>query len=409
MNSGFLIMLGAGSEHVHAIKYAQSMGCLVLVLDRNPSAPGAAMADVFLPHCVYRHEEAVAGLAQWRENGGVPGGVLCVASDAPRTVAAIGEFFNLPAVSMETAHLATDKLAMKDRLAAHGIPVPWYAPLRDSTDLRRAFQERCNHLVIKPVDNRGARGVLHLSFRSDLDWAFDLACAQSPTGRVMVEEFLEGQQVSTEGLMIDGTAHIPGFADRNYEFIDRFAPHIIENGGDMPSLLPLAAQEAIRDLTGRAALALGLKHGPVKGDMLWHKEQAYVIEIAARHSGGYFVTHSIPWNTGVDLLGASIRMAMGEVLDPAELRPRQQKAVCQRYLFAEPGLVRSIEGVEEARRLPYVRYVEVRVKKGDVILPVTSHPARPGVVMAVAETREAAGRAALAAIRTIIIRTEQAP
>ena len=407
MNCGFLIMLGAGSEHMYAITHAQSLGYRVLALDRNPAAPGAAMADDFLPLCVYHPEEAVAGLGQWRDNGGIPGGVLCVASDASHTAAAIGEFFYLPTVSVETARLATDKLAMKDRLEARGIPVPWYAPLRDVVDLRLAFQEKRGPLVIKPVDSRGARGVLRLSVEADLDWGFEFALSQSPTGRVMVEEFLDGPQVSTEGLMVNGTAHIPGFSDRNYEFLDRFSPHIIENGGDMPSLLPPTAQEAIRILTGRAALALGLEHGPIKGDMLWHKGQAYVIEIAARHSGGYFITHEIPWNTGVDLLGASIRMAMGEVPDPTELHPRYQKGVCQRYLFAEPGLVRCIEGVEEARHMPHIRYVEVRVKEGDITPPITSHPARPGVVMAVAETREEAGRAALAAVRAISIKTEQ--
>jgi biotin carboxylase len=401
-----LILLGAGVECVPAVLRAKELGYRVLATDRNPQAPGAAHADEFLPLCPYTPLETVAGLTAWKERGGIPGGVLSVGIDAPRTTAAVAEAFGLPAVSGETARLAADKLAMKDRLRACGVPVPWYAPARDSRDIREAAKETGFPLVVKPVDSRGARGVLRLAAEIDPEWAFTHAVAQSPTGRVMVEQFLDGPQVSTEGLMLNGTACIPGFADRNYEFLERFAPHIIENGGDLPSLLPARAQNEIRELTGSAALALGLVNGPVKGDMLWHEGQAYVIEIAARHSGGYFVTHEIPWNTGVDLLGESIRMAMGETPSPESLIPKCRKGVCQRYIFPRPGIVREIRGCEAARRIPGIRYLEIRVKPGDAVLPAVNHPARAGVVMAVAETRPAAAKAAEAAVRCITIRTE---
>jgi biotin carboxylase len=403
-----LILLGAGGECVHAILHAKKLGYRVLATDKNPQACGATVADEFLPLCAYTPEESVAGLLAWRERGGDPGGVLCVAVDAPTTVAAVGQALNLPAISVETAQLATDKLAMKDRFKARGIPIPWYAPARDSKDIREAAKDIGYPLVIKPVDSRGARGVLRLTPDVDVDWAFETAQKASPTGRVMLEQFLDGPQVSTEGLMVNGVAHIPGFSDRNYEFLERFAPHIIENGGDLPSLLPEKAQQEIRELTGRAALALGLTHGPVKGDMLWHDGKAYVIEIAARHSGGYFVTHEIPWNTGIDLLGASIHMAMGKFPAPETLVPQSRREVCQRWIFAPAGRVRHIDGLETAQGMPHVRYVELRIKQGDVIPPVTSHPARSGVVMTVAKTREQAMRAAGAAVRSIVIQTDEA-
>ena len=239
----------------------------------------------------------------------------------------------------------------------------------------------------------------------DAEWAFAAAQAESRTARVMIEAYLDGPQVSTEGLMVHGVAHIPGFADRNYEFLERFAPHVIENGGDMPSILPMEAQAAIKTLTGEAATALGLTHGPVKGDLVWHEGKPYVIELAARHSGGYFVTHEIPWNTGVDLLGVSIRMAMGEEVDTDALRPRYQKGVCQRYLFPEAGNVIAVEGEEEARQLPGVKYVELRVKPGDAVQPIQSHPGRAGVVMTVGATRREAQSVMREALERVRITT----
>ena len=65
-------------------------------------------------------------------------------------------------------------------------------------------------LIVKPVDSRGARGVIRLGAGVDPEWAFAAARAESPTGRVMAERFLDGPQVSTESLVIGGVAHTVG-------------------------------------------------------------------------------------------------------------------------------------------------------------------------------------------------------
>ena len=61
----------------------------------------------------------------------------------------------------------------------------------------------------------------------DPGWAYEVAAAESPTGRVMVEAFIAGPQVSTESVVVQGRTHTVGFSDRNYELLDRFAPYVI--------------------------------------------------------------------------------------------------------------------------------------------------------------------------------------
>ena len=39
-----------------------------------------------------------------------------------------------------------------------------------------------------------------------------------------------------------------------------------------------------------------------------------MIELAARLSGGFFCTREIPLNTGVDFVGAAIKLALGETV-----------------------------------------------------------------------------------------------
>ncbi|WP_027723097.1 ATP-grasp domain-containing protein [Maridesulfovibrio zosterae] len=405
-----LIMIGAGVETIPAIQKAVEMGIHVVAMDLNPQAPGFAHAQEKVIGCVYTPEKAVTALDNWALSGNKPDGVMCAAVDAPHTVAAVARHFGLKSVSMETAALATDKLAMKDRFKEEGIAIPWYKEIFSTEELQSIIETRRETIVIKPVDSRGARGVLRLIFGSDKmpapEWAFKYARNESPTGRVMVESYLDGPQISTEGFVINGQTYTPGFADRNYEFIDKFAPHIIENGGQLPSLLNAETQHAVKKLSGEAAIALGIDNGVAKGDMVLHKGKPYVIEMAARLSGGYFCSHLIPWNAGVDFVKAAIHLAMGDIPDPESITPAYQKGVAQRYLFPPQGKVIKIDGVEEARKIDGIRMVEIRTAKGEIIPPTTNHPARAGVVIGVAETGEEAVRNVEKAVSLIKITTQ---
>ena len=385
-----LLVISGGVEAVAGIQLAKSMNLHVVVSDMNPAAPAFAIADDHLLASTYDVQATVNAARTYHEKVRPIDGVICVASDVPLTVASVAATLGLPGISIESARLATDKLAMKQRFATDGIQIPWFSLVNSVEHLKDLAEAPGLPLVIKPVDSRGARGVLRLTPDVNLDWAYQVAYSHSPTGRVMVEQFLPGPQVSTESLMIDGVAYTPGFADRNYEYLERYAPHIIENGGQLPSHLSDSTQQAVRDLVQKSARSMGIHNGVVKGDIVVTDGKPHVIELAARLSGGYFCTHEIPLSTGVNLVGAAIRQALGERVDSAELVPKENLPVAQRYFFASQGVVKSIEGVDRFAKHPEVAYLEVRIKPGDRIGPVDSHPARAGVVITTGDTREAA-------------------
>jgi biotin carboxylase len=112
---------------------------------------------------------------------------------------------------------------------------------------------------------------------------------------------------------------------------------------------------------------MGIRSGNIKGDMVLHDGKPFVIELAARASGGYFCTHEIPLNTGVDFVGAVIKLAVGGTVTPQDLTPRFNRPVAQRYLFPEPGRVVSIAGEAQARALPGILELIVSAKPGDKI------------------------------------------
>jgi biotin carboxylase len=401
-----VLFVGGGIEAVPALQLARRMGLCVVVSDKDPKAPGFAHADDGFVASTYDVEATVEAAKRFARERGPIDGVLSCAVDVPVTVARVAQELGLHGLGLETARLSADKLAMKERFARDGVPIPWFCAVSSARQLEDIVGERGFELVLKPVDSRGSRGVLRLGEKIDLRWAYEHSSSCSPTGRVMVEQYLAGPQVSTESIVIGGIAHTPGFSDRNYELLEKFSPYFIENGGELPSHLDEATQNKVRALVQKAAASMGIDNWVAKGDIVVHQGEPHVIEIAARLSGGYFSTHEIPLNTGVSTVESVIRLAVGESIDEEALIPQYSRPVVQRYLFAEPGRVVLAEGEAEARAIEGIEEVVVSVKPGDVIHAPTNSTVRAAMVMAVGQSRKQALERAVRAVETLKIRTE---
>jgi biotin carboxylase len=401
-----LLIISGGIEAADAARRAKELGHYVVVSDRDPKAPGFAFADSCLIADVYGATETAAAAERYHRKIRKIDGVICVAADAPVTAATVAQRLKLPGISIPTAETACDKLAMKRCFQQAGVAVPWFAEVNTPQDLQRFAIERGSDLVIKPIDSRGSRGVQRIAKVADMTKAFFLARSHSPSERVMVEQYLEGPQISTESIVTGGRCFTPGFSDRNYEFLERYAPFFIENGGDLPSHLPADIQDKVKDLVSRAAAALGVRDGTVKGDIVVHKGEPYVIELAARLSGGFFCTREIPLSTGVDFIGGAIKVALGETVSDEELTPTQNKYVIQRYAFPDPGRVTSVSGEEEARGVAGIADVIITAKTGDVIPPAGDKRPSAAMVLATGDSRELALKAANDALACLKIETQ---
>ncbi len=401
-----LLIVCGGIEAVHGIALAKARGLHVVVSDMNPEAPGFKVADDALIASTYDVEETVAVATHYHNNVRRIDGVMCLGADVPRTVAAVAKSLGLPGISERSAALAADKLAMKQQFSKDGVPAPWFQPVADLSDLKKVMCQHAGQLVIKPADSRGSRGVQRIDASSDLAKAFARAQKESPTDRVIVEEYLSGPQISTESIVLDGKAYTPGFSDRNYEYLDRFAPFFIENGGDLPSHLPANQQEEICALVEKAAASLGIVNGNVKGDIVVHNGEPYVIELAARLSGGYFCTLEIPLNTGVDFVGNVIKLALGETVNPHDLVPKRQTPIAQRYKFVPPGRIAKIGNTDFVRGMDGIEELMISAQTGDVVQNTENTTARVAMVIATGSDRAEAAARAQAAIDSLDIIVE---
>jgi biotin carboxylase len=398
-----ILIVSGGIEAADAAKRAREMGLTVVVADQSPEAPAFAFADSCLIADAYGASETAAAAERYSRKIRKIDGVICVAADAPLTAARVAAKLGLAGISTATAELASDRLALNRRLLECGVPVPWSCEVTTVQALQRVAIERGNDLVIKPVD--GSRGVQRIARVADLARAFARARGNSPTQRVMVEQYLDGPQVSTESILIDGRCHTLGFRDRNYEHLETYAPFFVENGGALPSSLSPDLQMKVKDVAARAVRALGVSDGTVESEIVVHKGEPHVIALSPRLSGGFFCTREIRLNTGVDFIGCAIKIALGESVPAQDLAPRESSAVVRRHAFADPGRVVSIDGAEDAKKVPGIADILVTARPGDVIAAAGEKPASVAMVLATGISRETALAAANDAIACIKIKT----
>lgn len=385
-----ILILGAGIDQSYAIRMAHEMGLRVLAADVNPKAPGFYLAD----ETAIVSNRDIAGLKKILDESAKKGnpvsGILVMGADIPFVAAELALHLNVPGPSINTGIWASDKFLMKERLSHAGVKVPWYSKVDSYKHLKLLLrQQQGGKFVIKPTNRSGSRGVFLVdSEKSEIKHLYYKTLKEANGGPVLLERYIEGDQVSTESILWNGHAYTPGFADRNYEMLQTYSPHFIENGGITPSLIRGKKKEQIKSLVEKAALALGIKYGIAKGDVVLAADGTpMIIEMAARLSGGDFSESLIPIGTGVNIVKAAITIALGKKLKLESIKVKYNKTVANRYFFGSPGRLVKIEGLKSAQRIPWVKKIQVFVKPGDTIKPIKSHSGRLGVFIVTAKNR----------------------
>lgn len=382
------MIVGAGIEQIPAYERARERGFQILGTDINPNAPALRFADHTLIVSTKDAESTALEAEKFNQIHSISG-VMTIANDVPCTVALVAERLGLQSIGLDSARLATDKLLMKDAFVRHGVACPWYCEVSSASDLDAMTSDR-NHqkYVIKPIDGSGARGVIVIDRQTDIQKTFSESASWGKSGRLIVEKFVPGLQISSESFILNGKCFTPALSERNYARLNQFAPYIIEDGGTIPAVISPLLQEKISDLILRGALAMGIDRGLVKGDLVVAENgEPLIIELAARLSGGWFSTHQIPAATGVDLVNVVISEALGIPVKESDLIPKWNRAAAIRYFFPPEGEIISIDGLDGINDSPGVIKHGLFKGVGDFQPKVLMHPDRFGYVMVEASNR----------------------
>ncbi|MBQ8797168.1 MAG: ATP-grasp domain-containing protein [Oscillospiraceae bacterium] len=387
-----LMIIGASILQLPAIQKAKEMGLYVAVADYNPNAIGIPYADEYYNVSTIDEEGVYQAAKKFRADG-----IMTLATDMPmRSVSYACKKLGLTGISYDTAVKATDKGEMIKAFEKANVEHPWYYIIDDhGKPLPEGITYPC---ITKPTDNAGSRGVMLVGSREELEAALAYSAENGRSGAVIVEEYMAGPEVSVEVIVWQGVPHVLQITDK----LTTGAPHFVEMGHSQPSRLAAEDQEKIRDLACRAVKAVGIDNGPAHVEIMLTKEGPKMVELGARMGGDCITTHLVPLSTGIDMIKATIDICLGLIPDIA---PKFQKGSAIRFFDVPCGIIKAIEGVEEAKAIPGVQEIAFTKQVGDIAGDIGSSTDRAGFVIAQADSAEQAVVACEQVLRRVRIIT----
>ena len=404
-----IMILGAGVMQIPAILAAKELSLYTLAADGSACAPARDLADEFA-HIDLKDRDGLLQCAQEFAQSHDLIGVFTAGTDFSANVAYIAQHCHLPGHSYQAALNASNKALMRACLAQHHVPSPRFLDIHSSSDLQAQMktihswaQEGADFpvLVAKPADNMGSRGVCMVRSARELENAVHDALQYSPTSHIIIEEYMDGRELSVDALVYDNEIIICGIADR-YIY---YPPYFVERGHTLPSALGQDVLDEVRDVFKQGVRALGLSHGAAKGDIKVTGSGVKIGEIAARLSGGYMSGWTYPYASGVNLTKNAMLLAIGQ--KPQALQPARPLQTCAEWSFISiPGKINAILYQDQARKTEHVKEMFIRVKAGDMVCFPRNNVEKCGNFIAVHSDRKTAEQAARQAAGRIFLRLE---
>jgi biotin carboxylase len=317
---------------------------------------------------------------------------------AARASAALG----LPHNSLESAEAARDKHLMRRLFARAGVPSPHFRLCSTGDDLEPLAEQIAYPCVVKPLRLNGSRGVIRADNPEEFVAAarrlarmLDRLEGNSRPKPFLAERFIPGPEVALEGLIDQGRLQLLALFDKP-DPLD--GPFFEETIYVTPSRLPAAVQAEIVRVAGMAAAAVGLERGPLHAELRISPDGPVMVELAGRSIGG-LCSRTLRFGTSASLEELILRQAVGM---PIESLGRAGSAGGVMMIpIPQPGVLRGVRGLEEARSVAGVESVEITAPLHYPLVPLPEGDAYLGFIFAQGsspEQVEAALRKAHAAL-----------
>ncbi|MEU8133431.1 ATP-grasp domain-containing protein [Streptodolium elevatio] len=276
--------------------------------------------------------------------------------------AAVAARLGLPGASVQAVERACRKDRTRAAMDDAGLPGPRYAVTEGWRETAAAARGLGYPLVVKPVDLCAGMFVrevadesqlLH-SWRSLADFPVN-ARHQERVPLLLLEEVLDGPEVSVETVTWQGHTHVVGITDKSLAA----APWFVESGHMFPADLGAADRSATADAAIAALAAVGYEHGVAHTEFRLTAAGPRLVEINPRPAGNR-ITELVRRVTGVDLPMAAARLALGEKPELAPADTGVRSAAVSFLLPELPGTLAASPAAPDPCDAPDV--VEWQVK-----------------------------------------------
>ena len=380
-----IIIVTGGIFQIPAVEEARKLGLKTIVTDGKKNAVCSSLADEFYVIDIYDIPKHLELIKKIKTKYNIKG-VFTEGSEATITVAEVAKFLHLKGISPESAKKCKDKILTRQLLEKAKIPIPKWKEVKKNTILNEA-RKIGFPIIIKSSNNSGSRGSTKLFNEKGLNSAYNLAKKNSSTGKVLIEEFLEGEEQSVEI-----------FFDENQKctflnVVDRFFSNgkwSIELGHVNPTKICQKTELELFNLTKKSSHVMSVNFGVFKADTIITKSGPKILEVTPRLSGGFDSQKTTPISSGRNFIRAAMRLSLGLPIDKNDFIHKQKKFSAVWAVLPNPGKIKSVKGINEVKKMKGIKEIIILKNKNDKIPEIINNAQRPAYIISEAETYDQA-------------------
>ena len=332
------LVLCGGIPQIALIKDLKSRGIETVLADMNENVGARAYADKFYPVSVL-DVEAVKELAIKEK---VDFLITVCADQVLQVVAQVSETLGLPCyIDYATAENVSKKSYMKKIFAENDVPSSAHVVMEEFDESKISHLEY--PLIVKPVDAYSSRGVCKTLTLDETKVAFENAKNISRTKTAIVEEFVEGEELTVDVYVEDGVANVLSISNLYKIGEDgKFIIHRSQNPADISADIEAQIARAAQNI----ATAFNLKNTPMLIQLISNGKKISVVEFCARTGGGVKFS-MIKKVSGFDVVSAVVDLTLGNKPHYDESKRPPVKYTINEFLYCKAGTFDHLEGFDE--------------------------------------------------------------
>lgn len=353
-----VLILGANPETVSLIKKAKEMGIYTIVTDNNPDAYAKKFAD----QAENVNAVDVGALEILARENNVDGILVGVAESLLPAYCQLCTRMNMFCYSTaEIFETMVRKDFFKNKCREFGVPTIREYTLEDNIKYP---------VIVKPVDSCSSKGIRICNDYKELNNAISYALNYSKSGKYIIEEYMNGDEVISYYVIQDGNPIFVGMCDRytykstqelvqlpiSYIFPSRYIKSYIEN-----------TNEAVKKMIK----GLGIQNGSIffqcfvdKDGIIRTYEPGFRLNGAQEH----LIVSKV---SGIDAKEMYINLSITGNVSSENLErkanPMHKQICCKLSPLVKTGKIGVIKGLEEISKLSDIVSVNPSYESGDTV------------------------------------------
>ncbi|MDY3032360.1 MAG: ATP-grasp domain-containing protein [Odoribacter sp.] len=304
-----IMLLGGIRYLLPVIEAAHKQGYFVITADYLPDNIAHKYSDKYINVSIVDKEAVLKAALEEQIDGimsfGVDPGVI--------SAAYVQQQMNLPAFGpYESVVILQNKDKFRTFLKEHGFNVPWafgFSSIQEAMNSESSFSYP---LIVKPTDSAGSKGVTRVDCVEHLADALVWAMDNSISGHIIVEEFIEkkGCSSDTDCFSVDGKLRFVSFSAQRFD--ENAAGPYVPAAYSWPSTMNMQEEEELASELQRLLSLLNMQTSIYNVETrVGANGKPYIMEVSPR-GGGNRLAEVLRYGTGVDLITACVRAAVGD-------------------------------------------------------------------------------------------------